>query len=131
MYAWNSKEGDIAMKVPWTTIQILTISALLACGCDRTSETDGRSTSTQPDQTILVEVSCGECQFGLPGTGCDLAVRIDGTAYYVDGSAIDDHGDAHAEDGLCNAIRQGRVVGRVEKGRFVATSVEVLPTQSK
>lgn len=119
------------MKVLWTTIQILSIFVFLACGCERTSETDTQTTSTQPAQTILVEVSCGECQFGLPGDGCDLAVRIDGTAYYVDGSAIDDHGDAHAEDGLCNAIRQGRVVGRVEKGRFVATSVEVLPAQSK
>jgi hypothetical protein len=49
-----------------------------------------------------VEAACGECRFGLPGSGCDLAVRIDGVAYFVDGTGIDDHGDAHAQDGFCN-----------------------------
>ena len=27
--------------------------------------------------------------------GCDLAVRIDGKSYFVEGTKIDEHGDAH------------------------------------
>jgi hypothetical protein len=26
----------------------------------------------------IVEASCGQCQFGMEGHGCELAVRIDG-----------------------------------------------------
>ena len=32
--------------------------------------------------------------------GCDLAIRIDGKSYFVEGTKIDDHGDAHANDGF-------------------------------
>ncbi|MWB95299.1 hypothetical protein GON26_13100 [Flavobacterium sp. GA093] len=70
----------------------------------------------------IVETACGECQFGMEGKGCDLAVRIDGKSYYVDGTTIHDHGDAHAEDGFCNAIRKASVTGTVENNRFKATS---------
>ena len=34
-------------------------------------------------KTLTVEASCGQCQFGLKGEGCRLAVRIDGKAYFV------------------------------------------------
>jgi hypothetical protein len=36
----------------------------------------------------------------MEGKACDLAVRIDGKAYFVDGTSIDSHGDAHAADGF-------------------------------
>jgi hypothetical protein len=36
----------------------------------------------------------------MEGHGCELAVRIDGKSYFVDGSSIDSHGDAHASDGF-------------------------------
>jgi hypothetical protein len=79
-------------------------------------------TSTQQKMdTLLVEASCGECQFGLKGKSCDLAVRINGKAYFVEGTKIDDHGDAHAKDGFCNAIRQAKVVGTIINDRFVAS----------
>jgi len=119
------------MKTHWNVIQVLSITTLFALGCEQSAETDTQVASVQPAETILAEAACGQCQFGLPGGGCDLAVRIDGTAYYVDGSSIDDHGDAHGATGVCNAIRQARVEGRVEKGRFVATSVEVIPVDSE
>ena len=70
-----------------------------------------------------VEAACGQCQFDLAGDGCDLAIRYNGTAYFVDGTGIDDHGDAHADDGFCNAVRHAVVDGQVEGGRFKATSL--------
>ena len=57
---------------------------------------------------------------------CDLAVRIDGKTYFVDGTTIHDHGDAHAEDGFCNAIRKASVTGTIEKNRFKATSFTLI-----
>ncbi len=89
----------------------------------------GQETTQSPKtkfKSALVEISCGQCQFNLPGNGCDLAVRIDGESYFVDGSTIDDHGDAHAEDGLCNCVREGKVTGEIVDGRFVAKSLVVL-----
>jgi len=81
--------------------------------------------------TQEVEASCGQCQFGLKGGGCDLAVRIDGKAYYVDGTDINDHGDAHGSDGFCNAIRRAKVEGEVVGGKFKATKFELLPAEKK
>jgi hypothetical protein len=69
----------------------------------------------------VVEASCGECQFHLQGKGCDLAVRINGKAYFVDGTSIDEHGDAHAKDGFCEAIRKAEVQGEIVNNRFKAT----------
>lgn len=75
----------------------------------------------------VVEAACGQCRFGLKGDGCDLAVRIGGTAYFVDGTAIDDHGDAHASDGFCNAIRKAAVKGSIVNNRFAATYFKLMP----
>jgi hypothetical protein len=78
-----------------------------------------------------VEASCGQCKFGLQGTDCDLAVRIDGKAYYVDGTNIDEHGDAHAKDGFCNAIRKATVQGEVVDNRFKATYFKLVSDTKK
>ena len=75
----------------------------------------------------IVEASCGQCQFGMEGHGCELAVRIDGKSYFVDGSSIDSHGDAHADDGFCAAIRKAEVVGKVVDNKFKVTSFKLLP----
>ena len=74
----------------------------------------------------VVDASCGQCQLGMAGDGCDLAVLIDGKAYFVDGTGIDDHGDAHGEGGFCNAVRRARVVGALEVDRFVVESFELV-----
>ena len=71
----------------------------------------------------VVDAACGQCQFGITGkAGCDLAVRIDGESYFVDGTTIHDHGDAHADDGFCETIRQVEVKGEIIDGRFKAES---------
>ncbi|QIX60503.1 hypothetical protein FY528_15065 [Hymenobacter lutimineralis] len=79
----------------------------------------------------VVEAACGQCRLGLPGKSCDLAVRIQGQAYFVDGTGIDSHGDAHAQDGLCNAVRRAEVQGEVVNNRFVATYFRLLPEAGK
>jgi Family of unknown function (DUF6370) len=75
----------------------------------------------------VVEVSCGECKFHLKGKSCDLAVRVNGKAYFLDGANIDSFGDAHASDGFCNAIRKAEVQGEVVKNRFKVTYIKLLP----
>ncbi len=75
----------------------------------------------------VVEAACGQCQFGITGkAGCDLAVRIDGESYFVDGTNIHDHGDAHADDGFCETIRQVEVKGEIIDGRFKAESFTLI-----
>ena len=34
---------------------------------------------------LVTEAACGECKLGLKGESCDLAVRINGKSYFVDG----------------------------------------------
>jgi hypothetical protein len=75
----------------------------------------------------IVEASCGQCQFGMEGKECDLAVRIDGKSYFVDGTHIDKHGDAHAEDGFCAKVRKAEVVGEIVNNRFKVTYFKLLP----
>ncbi len=117
----------------------LSAAASFLIGCQQ--QTDPSAMGSQQEllpetaarlyRKVIVEAACGQCQFGLPGSSCDLAVRIDGASYFVDGTGIDDHGDAHSSDGLCNAVRPARVSGQVQDGRFVATHFEVLPGTSE
>lgn len=79
----------------------------------------------------VVEVSCGKCKLGLPGKTCDMAVRIDGKAYYADGADIDNFGDAHAHDGMCNAIRKAEVQGALVDNRFKISYIKLLPEEKK
>ncbi len=69
----------------------------------------------------VVDAACGQCRFGLPGKGCNLAIRTGGKAYFVDGTSIDEHGDAHASDGFCNAVRPAQVQGKIVDNRFKAS----------
>ena len=95
---------------------LLFICALLLCFACKTEE----------KQTV--ELSCGQCQFGLTSQdGCDLAVRLDGKAYFVDGADINDFGDAHDEKtGFCEVIRKAEVTGELVGDRFKASSVTML-----
>ena len=53
--------------------KLLIISILFVCFACKTEEKQ------------IVELSCGQCQFGLTSKdGCDLAVRIDDKVYFVD-----------------------------------------------
>ncbi len=113
-------------------ILILSASFFLATQMDAQNT---RSETNQPDpakKVLVVEASCGQCNFKLKNQpGCDLAVRIDGKAYFVDGTKIDDHGDAHAEDGFCEAIRKVKVQGEIVDGRFQATYFKLVKKGEK
>ncbi len=73
----------------------------------------------------IVDASCGTCNFGLKGKACELAVKIDSISYFVDRTKINDHGDSHAKDGFCNAVRKAKVSGKVVNGRFKSKSFVV------
>ena len=75
----------------------------------------------------VVEAACGQCQFEMTEkSGCDLAVRIDGKSYFVDGTNIHEHGDAHADDGFCEVIRKASVKGKIIEGRFKSESFTLI-----
>jgi len=93
---------------------------------------DVKVAKPDPNKKIqIVEASCGECQFKLAGKGCDLAVRIDSKAYFVDGTDIDSHGDAHADDGFCKAVRKAEVQGEVVNNRFKVTYFKLVKDAEK
>ena len=104
------------MKSLITLVLILTVSS-------------GFAQDKRPERIEIVDVSCGQCQFGMEAKGCDLAIRIEGKTYFVDGTKIDEHGDAHAKDGFCSAIRKAEVVGEVKENRFVVSYFKLLPVQ--
>ncbi len=114
---------------------MLVLSVLMFMGCLQQSGDSGAELHDASESGSIriadqiVEASCGQCQFGMQGSGCDLAVRIDGNCYYVDGTSIDDHGDAHGDEGFCNCIRNASVTGEIRDGRFMATGFSVLPNQ--
>ena len=87
----------------------------------------GLTVFSQTDDVQTVEASCGQCNFGLKGSGCSLAVKIDGKAYFVEDANIHDHGDAHGDEGMCNVVRTAEVKGKVEKGKFRAEYFKLLP----
>lgn len=76
---------------------------------------------------FLVDAACGECQFKMKGNGCNLAIRMKGKDYFVDGTSIDDHGDAHSDDGFCNSIRKAQIQGDTSNNRFKVIYFKLLP----
>jgi len=75
------------------------------------------------------EAACGQCLWKMSGQSasshCDLAVRVGDRYGFVEGSGLDDHGDAHADDGLCCAVRRAEVSGVWRGARFVAIRFEL------
>jgi hypothetical protein len=108
---------------------IFSLLFTLGLALNATAQTTAVQTGTRDAKKTLYEgeVSCGKCKFGLAGKTCEMAVRIDNKAYYVDGADIDSFGDAHAEDGLCNAIRPAEVQGELVKGRYKISYIKLIP----
>lgn len=96
--------------------KIIVLSLLILASCANKNEINQ-----------VAEISCGQCQFALDSEdGCDLAIRVDGKAYFVEGFGINDFGDAHAEHtGFCAVIRKGEIVGEIVNDKFVASSIKL------
>tara|TARA_B110000091_G_scaffold152516_1_gene162363 strand:+ start:318 stop:626 length:309 start_codon:yes stop_codon:yes gene_type:complete len=97
--------------------KIIVLSLLILASCANKNEVKQ-----------VAEISCGQCQFELDSEGgCDLAIRIDDKAYFIEGFGINDFGDAHAEHtGFCEVIRKGEIVGELINDKFVASSIKLL-----
>jgi hypothetical protein len=89
------------------------------------------SIADKSKEVLIAEAACGQCMWGMPGESCDLAIRLSGKAYFADGTGIDSHGDAHAKDGFCNAIRKAKVQGEIVNNRFKATYFQLVPEPLK
>ena len=95
---------------------------VMSCACQTLRGPDTTATS----QTL--EAGCASCIFEMQEvTGCKLALRMNDRSHLVRGFGIDDFGDAHADDGLCNTSRTASVLGRIEGDWFVATEFKLLP----
>ena len=67
----------------------------------------------------FVIASCGMCNFGYKKSrGCSLTIKIGDAIYPVEGTSINDHGDAHSEEGMCSAIRVAYASGKIKKNKF-------------
>lgn len=76
-------------------------------------------------ELIGAEVACASCQFGQDLESCDLALRMKDKVYLIDGTTIDDHGDAHDSLGFCNAIRLADLTGNIHGNRVQVTSFKL------
>lgn len=86
------------------------------------------ATTKNTPKTIdrVVKASCGTCNFDMTADECELAVEIDGKYYFVEGSTVDGHGDAHCATGLCSVVREAKVVGEIKHGVFMAEKFELI-----
>ena len=112
---------------------LLLAGIVILSGCSQEKSKENKSASNEKSTSVVkltdqeVEASCGQCQFGVSEPkGCDLAIRVDGKVYFVDGTSIDDHGDAHGKDGFCNCVRHAKVSGEIKDGRFKVNSFKLL-----
>ena len=107
----------------YLTILILFISSVtVVMGSAGANDNDKYSMRVD----LIVDTACGMCQFGMDDEkGCVLAVEMNSEYYYVEGTNIDDHGDAHAKDGFCNSIRKARVKGVIKGERFFLENIKL------
>lgn len=113
------------MKAPTLFIGLCLAAFVSGCG-----PTAAPTETVRLDGPTTVEAACGQCQLGLKGKkGCDLAIRHEGTSYFVDGFKLTDLGDPHAADGLCSKVCKAKVTGQIANGRFAATTFELLPAE--
>lgn len=88
----------------------------------------GKLDPSKPTDTL--DVACGMCQFEMKGEDCALAARLKDRSYYIEGTHIDSHGDAHAKDGFCNMVRRAVVQGGVAGDKYKVTYFKLLPVNT-
>ena len=109
---------------------LLTVFIVLGCLLANAQTSPKKPVATKIIKNETAEIACGECKFKMEGKGCDLAIRIDGKSYFVDGKTVDDFGDAHDEKhGFCNVIGKAEVTGEIVNNRFKAKTIALLPAK--
>ena len=84
------------------------------------------------EKTYKVLTACGQCQLDMKSKpGCSLAIQMAGKKYWVEGSTFSDHGDEHADDGLCKTIRKAEVKGTFEDEIFKSSSFTIIPIKKR
>ena len=102
--------------------KLLLLSALLIFACKHNENTPPKELKFNPDiELISAKASCGICMFDMEGEKCELALDIKGDKYYVLGAHIDSFGDAHSENGFCNAILDADIQGAIINNKFHIT----------
>jgi hypothetical protein len=104
--------------------KLLFLFFLASFGAAAQSKPAGKLDVSKP--VLVLETSCGTCNFDMPGKECFLALKYEGKAYAVEGTGLDDHGDAHEEKGFCMAVRKAKVQGSLKGDKFVVTYFELL-----
>ena len=111
---------------------LTTVIIFIAGGTVSMGSTDANDDQYSMRIDLIVDTACGMCQFGMDDEkGCVLAVEINSEYYYVEGTDIDDHGDAHAKDGFCNLIRKARVKGVIKGERFFLENFKLFELNDK
>lgn len=106
----------------------LALAAGIFAGCGQEQTTSTPPASSDTSNAVMtaageqaVEISCATCIYKMSGvTGCKLATKVAGQALLVDGPSVDLH-----EHGLCSGTKQAVVAGKVENGKFVASSIKI------
>ena len=102
--------------------KLLLLSAILVFACKHNENIPSKEFKFNPDiEVINAKASCGICMFNMEGEKCELAVDIKGDKYYVLGAHIDSFGDAHSENGFCNAIKEVEIQGSILNDKFNLT----------
>jgi hypothetical protein len=120
--------GDIMRIYP---ILIMVTPLFFACGGEETGELSYDTSNQDAAVKALaaktppydVVAGCAGCSFSMAGAeGCQLAVEVEGTPFFVTG--VDD--DTH-EMGLCENKRDALIEGEIVDGKFAATSFALKP----
>jgi hypothetical protein len=105
---------------------ILSIFALLFSLSINAQEKKSTGKFDEKKKSYEVLASCGTCNFKMKAPGCPLAIKLEDKYYFVEGTKIDDHGDAHAEDGFCNVIKKAKVQGTIKGDSFTTSYFEII-----
>lgn len=86
---------------------LLSLITLLLFTATNAQDSTSKKLVLNPKNPVYeVAATCGTCMFKMEGKGCHLAIKFKGKDYFVDGTNLDDHGDAHDAEGFCNAIKK-------------------------
>jgi hypothetical protein len=108
--------------------QILLTTLFLFGSCLLMAQSQkGKGTMDTRLPVLEMEAGCGMCMFGVKDKDCRLALRKDQKTYHVKGTNIDDHGDAHADDGFCNATHRTKVQGKIIGDTLIVSYFELIP----